>query len=88
MREKMKKKFLVDEIVNFCFKYGLIANTTNVDYLRNNIEEQLNDVVFVENLINAIFIRGKQYKILRSKKVMNIIMELEKIRLQLEDNRS
>lgn len=84
----MKKKVLIDEIMRFCFKYRIITNTVQGEIIERNIGEQLNDVVFVENLINAIFIRGKQYKILRSKKVMNIILELERIRLELEDNRS
>lgn len=74
--------------MRFCFKYRIITNTVQIEIIKRNIEEQLHDVAFVENLINTIFIKAKQYKVLGTKKVMALIMELEKIRLKLEDKRS
>lgn len=55
----MKKKVLIDEIMRFCFKYGIITNTVQVEIIKRNIEEQLHDVAFVETLINTIFVKEK-----------------------------
>lgn len=85
MRERMKKKVLIDEIMRFCFKYGIITNTVQVEIIKRNIEEQLHDVAFVENLINTIFVKAKRFRNLGNKKVVRLIIELEKLRLELEN---
>lgn len=81
----MKKKVLIDEIMRFCFKYGIITNTVQVEIIKRNVEEQLHDVAFVENLINTIFVKAKRFKNLGNKKVVRLIIELEKLRLELEN---
>lgn len=71
--------------MKFCFKYGIITNTVQVEIIKRNVEEQLHNVAFVENLINTIFVKAKQFKNLGNKKVVRLIIELEKLRLELED---
>ena len=84
----MKRKFLVNEIVYFCFDFGLFKSPFKIIQIKNNIEKQLDDVVFIENLINTIFVKAKERKILREKRTMDLLIELEVIRLKLEDNKS
>jgi len=84
----MRKKEVVNEIVNFCFEFGIFKSPFRIKQIKNNIEKQLDDVVFIENLINTIFVKAKERKILRTKRAMNLLIELEKIRISLEDKGS
>lgn len=82
----MERKLLIKEIVDFCCDYKLFKNPTDAKLINENIEEQLNDVAFIENLYNVIFRKAKQYHLLGQKRVIDLLMELEKIRLKLEHN--
>jgi len=81
----MKRKELINEIVCFCFDFGLFKSPFKIRQIKNNIEKQMDDVVFIENLINTIFVKAKEQKILKEKRTTDLLIELEMIRLRLED---
>lgn len=84
----MKRKVLINEIISFCFDYDLFKKPVKARALKNNINKKLQDAPFVESLINTIFIKAKYHKTLKTKKVMDLLLELEKTRLELEDRNS
>ena len=67
-----------------CLTLGIISNNNNKEQIKHNIGQILEEPVFVESLYNAIFLKAKNLNILQNKKTMNILIELEKIRLLLE----
>ena len=80
----MEREKLVDEIVDFCFAYGLCKDVKKKDELRKNIAYNLNDPAFVENLINTVIVKSKKYNTMEKENIVDLIIELEKIRLNLE----
>jgi len=81
----MERTVLIDEIINFGLNYGLLKNPFVIKRIRKNIEKELTEVEFVENLYNTIFSKAKERKVLRQKRIKDLLMELEKLRLELED---
>jgi len=77
----MNKENLINEIINFCFDYDVIVDQAD---LRKRIEEKLNEAHFIENLINTIYIKSKNSQNIDLEKVKELLIELEKIRLELE----
>ena len=80
----MERKVLVDEIVRFSLKYRIFNTKIEIGELRNRIECNLKDSVFVENLINTIIVKTNNRKKLDIEKLKELPLELEKIRLDLE----
>lgn len=81
----MKRKVLVNEVVSFCFDYDLFKSPVKAKEIKSSLNKKLEDVAFIENLINTIFIKAKKRKILRTQRIINLLLELEKLRLKLED---
>ena len=79
----MEKEELINEIASFCYDYRLFKREIKVDELKNIIKFQLEDFEFIENLINTIIVKTNKYNI-DVKKAIRIILELDKIRLELE----
>ena len=81
----MERKELINEIANFCFYYGLLYNRpTNISEIKSNIENNLTDPAFIENIINTININIRKRKNVDTGKLITILTELERLRLKLE----
>jgi len=77
----MEKNLLVDEIVNFCLDYGVVIDREEI---KRNINQGLEKAELIENLYNTIFKKAKSGRIMEIKRVKELLLELEKIRLDLE----
>jgi hypothetical protein len=75
---------LINEIINFCDKYKLLENSENLSKVMDKIEEQLNNSEFVEELIHFFIIKTKNHKDINTGQLITILIELERIRLELE----
>jgi len=80
----MERKILITEIANFCLKYKLFNKLISLSEVKNRIESQLEDIEFVESLINTIIIKTKRGKNIETKKLKGLLLELERLRLELE----
>ena len=80
----MTRKILIDEIVRFGSLYGLFDKKIRIYEIRNTIETQLANVDFVESLINTIIRKTKSHKNVDTEKLKELLLALEKIRLNLE----
>ena len=85
---EMQKNQLIDEIISFCYKYEIFTGKINADEMKELLVTiGLNDFEFVENMINTIYIKTKTCENLdyeRLERTKSIIVELEKIRFDLE----
>jgi len=77
----MERDILINEIASFCIDYGVIIDRREI---RNKIEAGLGRAELIESLINTIFIKAKNGRIKDIEKVKELLVELEKIRLDLE----
>jgi len=77
----MERDILINEIANFCLDYGVIIDRIEI---KSKIEDGLGKAELIESLINTIFIKAKNGKIKDIEKVKELLVELEKIRLDLE----
>ena len=61
---------------------------SNYILIRENIIQNLKDITFIENLLNILYkqARLKKLKNLNRKRLETLLIELEKIRLNLELN--
>jgi len=80
----MEKRKLAEEIVSFCCRYSLINNLEYTSASVQNVEGQLENCWFVEHLIHLFITKAKYKKGLDTKKLKELVLELEKIRLDLE----
>lgn len=77
----MERDVLINEIASFCLDYGVIIDQSE---MKSKIEAGLEKAELIESLYNTIFIKGKNGKIKDIEKVKELLIELEKIRLDLE----
>ena len=82
----MERKVLINEISDFCFYYGLYNKLINISEIKSNIEFGLKDPVFIENLISTINVNIRKRKNVDTQKLITILTELERLRLELEYN--
>ena len=82
----MERKILASEIVDFCLEYGVFNISTDIGEIKTRIEEQFVDFEFVEGLINMIIVNTKNKNDIDTGKLIELLIELEKIRLELEYN--
>jgi hypothetical protein len=80
----MKRTVLVNEIVGFCFEYGIFNKSEEIKNIKLSIFHQLEDVVFVEQFINLLIIKTKNRHDIDFEKLKMLLLELERIRLELE----
>ena len=80
----MKRKELANEITEFALEYGVFNISTDSSEIKKNIEYQLEDYDFIENLINMIIVKTKDKKDIDTGRLIELLLELEKIRLELE----
>ena len=77
----MRREVLISEIIKFCLDYGVLINENEI---KTNIENGLSEADFIESLINMIIIKSKKSFGLDIRRVKELLIELEKIRLELE----
>ena len=74
----------LDELVDFCLYNNIFNKSISVEQIRSGIEHNLDDADFVESLINQIILKTKQHRHINTDSVKMLLLELEKIRLELE----
>ncbi len=80
----MERKALVNEITCFYFDYKLINKSIKINEIKDRIDQQLEDIDYVESLIKEIIIKTSNRKDIDIVKLKELRLELEKIRLELE----
>jgi len=80
----MERNDLINEITDFFVEYGLLSKSVNIDEIKSKIDEQLNDIPFIESLINTIILKTRNGKAKNYIRIIKLLAELEKVRLELE----
>jgi len=79
--KKMERDNLIREIVSFCLDYGVLISLKEIE---SKIQKGLESAELVEDLINTIFIKAKADNGMDIKRVIELLVELERVRLELE----
>jgi len=82
--EQKKLARLANELTDFCLENRIFKPTIGAKEIKRSIEEQFDDVVFVEGLINMIIVEAKSLKDIDTGKLVELLSELERLRLELE----
>ena len=83
----MDKYKLVREIIKTCKYFKIMTDDIDCGLIEKKIIDGLDDILFVENLLNVIYYKMKLkrfQKTLNRERLKNLLFELEKIRLNLE----
>ena len=84
----MERKELIEEIISFCMEYRTINiprnDTERIILVKHRIEEQLKNSSFVEDLIHTLLVKTRYIKGMDNKRLKDLLVELEKVRLDLE----
>lgn len=80
----MEREELVNKIISFCFTYGVLDETVKMNEIQERIDKSLNQCEFIEDLYNMILLETKSHKKMDIGKIQELLLELEKIRLELE----
>ena len=76
----MNRNTLAKELAIFCCNCKIFYKPIEA----SKFEANLNDISFVESLINTLTLKTKYRKNVDIEKLKEILLELEKIRLELE----
>ena len=79
----MERKELAEKVIDFCVKYRLLANPKKILASKGRVETELGNICFVESLIHMLIVKTK-YISVDNNRLKNLLMELEKVRLDLE----
>ena len=83
----MEQYKIVKEIIKTCQYFKIIEKNIDDYFVEKKIIDGLDDIIFVENLLNIIYkkMKLKRYKnSLNQNRLKKLLIELEKIRLNLE----
>lgn len=83
----MEQYKLVKEIIKTCQYFKIMNYDINDSFVEKKIIDGLEDIIFVENLLNILYKKMKQkrfQKTLNQNRLKRLLIELEKIRLNLE----
>jgi len=80
----MERKRLANELTDFCLECKIFNISCGAKEIKQRIEEQFDDVIFVEGLINMIIVKAKSLKDIDTDKLVELLSELERLRLELE----
>ena len=78
---------LVKEIIKTCQYFKIVERDNNNYFVEKKIIDGLDDIIFVENLLNIFYkkMKLKRYRnSLDQNRLKKLLIELEKIRLNLE----
>ena len=81
----MGRKELAEEIVDFFIEYKIINNLQDKSLEKCRIEKNLEDSFYVEYLIQTLFLKTKYIENMDKNRLENLLTELEKVRLNLEN---
>ena len=79
----MEKLELAEKIIYFCIEYRLLDKAKDMILEKGRVEQELGNICFVENLIHLLIVKTKYIEV-DNRKLKNLLVELEKIRLDLE----
>ena len=82
--EQKRLSQLANELTDFCFAHGIFNTTYGAKEIKQGIEEQFEDVVFVETIIHHIIIKAKNNRNMDAEKLIYLLSELEQLRLEHE----
>jgi len=82
--EQKRLARLANELTDFCFAHGIFNTTCGAREIKQRIAEQFDDAVFVEGMINLIIVKTKNLKDIDIDKLVELLSELEHLRLELE----
>jgi len=80
----MKRNEIAEITAKFLFDYKMLDGDINEAEVIEVINSYLDDVTFVETLINLIIKRANVRRDIDAVKLIDILIELERIRLELE----
>jgi len=80
----MKRNKIAEITAKFLFDYKMLDGDINEAEVIEVINSYLDDVVFVETLINLIIKRANVRRDIDAVKLIDMLIELERIRLELE----
>ena len=83
----MEQYKLVKEIIKTCQYFKVMNCDVNDSFVEKKIIDGLEDIIFVENLLNIFYKKMKLkrfQKTLDQNRLKKLLIELEKIRLNLE----
>ena len=76
----MERDILISAIVRFCFDYDEVID----DEIREKVQSKLTSANFIENVISTIHIKTRNSSNIDTKQIKAMILELEKMRLDIE----
>ena len=82
--EQKKLARLANELTDFCLEYKIFNISCGAKEIKQRIEAQFDDVIFVEGLINLIIVKAKKLDDIDTGKLVELLSELERVRLELE----
>lgn len=83
----MNQYKLVKEIIKTCKYFKIMDYEVDNNFVEKKIIDSLEDITFVENMLNVFYtkMKSKKYnKHLNHNRLKKLLIELEKIRLNLE----
>ena len=80
----IERRRLASELTDFCLAYKIFNISCGVKEIKQRIEEQFDDVVFVEGLINMIIVKAKNQENIDTGQLIELLSALERLRLELE----
>ena len=83
----MEQYKLVKEIIKTCQYFKVMKRDINDAFVEKKIIDGLDDIIFVENLLNIFYKKMKLKRFqntLNQERLKRLLIELEKIRLNLE----
>ncbi|MCL2718715.1 MAG: hypothetical protein FWE14_08040 [Lachnospiraceae bacterium] len=80
----MENEKLIVEIIDICIEFNIIKNHENIEQRKVNLASILEDAAFVEILYCEIFKKARQRKLVNTDRIKQVLLGLEKIRLELE----
>ena len=81
---EMERKKLINEIADFGIEYGIFNKSLERKEIKDGIELILSDCPGVEDIINRIIVKANSCQELDIVRLKTLLLELEKIRLELE----
>ena len=85
LTNKLEREIVTNKIVNFCLQHEMLDKDIDTSIARSKIKQELKNASFVENLIHTLTIKARMFNDVEViDELIEILMELEKIRLDLE----
>ena len=79
----MEKEELINEVIDFCFDYDMFYTIADISEIESKISKQLEQNEFVKSLIDAVIVKIKYSKYINTEKARTLLIELEKLKLEL-----